>query len=292
MSGTHRSFWLFQILFIALFTGGCNGSASPSDGLPGNSVGTAAPSIVETIQVPTSPEAQRTLGSELVVQFSNTQQASMLATATAWAALPINIGTPTVPAPRPDGIDLDDATSWVRHSDATGFAFDVMNNATVAGNSTDNSRPDINAVLQVGPIGEVPPSPISDEYLGVSISRRGDPVISDRNFPRNLTNNQGTANWLSQFPFSESAQVTMYVHGMMNSAPNPVNLDFWMFMSPTLYVNVLDERCNASITFFTSFGMPGPAADALAEPLDQVVAEHFPVLDHMYRSVEFPPECS
>lgn len=237
------------------------------------------------------PYANLQSTTETAARDTSNSQAYANATPTAWAALPPNMGTPTVSAVLPYGLDLGDPTSWVRHVDATGFAFDVLKNAVFAPNSPENAQPGIYAALQVRTLGTVAPSAPPDKDVGVAISRRGNPDITARDFPQNMTTNQGTANWLSQFPFSESAQVTMYVRGMINTAPNTVNADFWMFLAPVLYVNVFDERCDASITFRTSFGMPGPAADALVMPLDEVVAEHFPVLDHMYRSVQFPPEC-
>lgn len=234
----------------------------------------------------TIPASVMTLANTDILNDIATREASEIATAKAWAALPLDMGTPTVPVPRLDGLDLASPASWSPVLDETGFGFDRLVNAIVTEMVTDNPQPDIYQTY----LYKSPPV-FGGDAIGVSISRRGNELITDTDFPDNLINNQGEANWVTQGPFGDSAQVTMYVHGMRNNAPNPINLDFWNGVSPSLYVNVLNERCDASINFFTSFGMPGPAADALVKPLDQVVADHFPVLDHMYRSVQFPPEC-
>lgn len=56
-------------------------------------------------------------------------------------------------------------------------------------------------------------------------------------------------------------------------------------------MHLYNEDCKADIQFSGSVNGAGPIEDLLTTPLDQVVAEHFPILDHMYRSVQFPLKC-
>lgn len=59
----------------------------------------------------------------------------------------------------------------------------------------------------------------------------------------------------------------------------------------SLQVWIVNPGCRTEMMLSAFFGTPGPV-DALAvQPLEDVVHEHFPVLDHMIQSVTFPPPC-
>jgi len=246
------------------------------------------------IDTPMPPETPTPGNIESVQAISDTlsaiatQEFETSATSEVWADLPINMGTPTVPAPRPDGLDLADPSSWQRYMDATGFLFDYLVNAVVTPLEPISGPPELGGTMQVRQKESDESVASIEAPIVVAMTRTDiDAIASSPS-----TTDQGEANWLMQLPFSDAAQTKMFVRGRINDSPNPVNVDFWNGMSPILYVIVFDEACDAAIILSSSFGAIGPAADALFNPLDQVVAEHFPVLDHMYRSVEFPPDCS
>lgn len=238
----------------------------------------------------TVPASVATLVNTAILNDMATSQANQFSTATAWAALPINVGTPTVPAPRPDGLDLAEPSSWQRYIDATGFSFDhlVSQNIIVVGPSSLPKSVGGSGVVARFENGEIVRG--ANEGISFSVFRGENPLITDMAFPANMESPQGKPHFEVKLDFPGATHAWMYLFGDQNTSPNPSNLDYWTY-GPQLYVHLYNKDCKADIQFSGAVDPPGPIEDLLAKPLDQVVAEHFPVLDHMYRSVEFPPEC-
>lgn len=283
-----------------VITASCfTGVNAPATTLPENSTGPkqSVSSVDETSaeeksELHARPGFSATLASILVVSFSETQQASALATQTAWEALPLEVGTPTAPAPSGVGVDLANPNSWRRLQDATGISYEHL-----VSHQVDQFAPFTTITSEVNGAwvgqaisGTVPPSP--DSSIAVQAYRSPDSVVTRESFPEQISLDWGQAHWPMRINAKQTTDAWVYVFGERNTSPAPGNTQFWDLWPVLVQVELYNADCQLGIGFSTSFGIPGPIEDALARPLDEVIAEHFPVLDHMYRSVQFPPECS
>lgn len=237
----------------------------------------------------TLPMTVVTLANDAMLNDVATREAGFHATATAWAALPINMGTPTVLAPRADGLDLDDPASWLRFEGKTGISFDYLaSRLAFSLNDSETDSPSSDAVT-FAESEDFHAHPKLDSVHWASAAHGTESVAADPDWPDYL-GKMISVNWAVEVDVPQTSETWLYVTGQRNTYPTPGNQEFWS-TSPMLTVQLFNERCNMFLYLSTDFGAPGPVVDALAKPLDQVVAEHFPVLDHMYRSVEFPAEC-
>lgn len=167
-----------------------------------------------------------TIFSQILINDSATRDASYFATQTAWAALPLEIGTPTVPAPRDDGLNPDDPGSWARYIDPTGFSFDYLVSQDIL-YAEPTSLPQ--AVGGSGVTTRLKNGEMirgANEAIGFSVFRGENPFITEKSFPANMASPQGEPHFAVKFDFIGATHAWMYLFGDQNTSPNPVNLDY------------------------------------------------------------------